>query len=797
MHPIIALVALPLLLFLPGFVTLWGVLLRLPGQSEESNRYRQSEFGSQSLDLIERIGLSVSASFLLSSIVAFILALLGLFSLWLLLLMVGAYVALVIAVRRRINRHSAQTLPPRFRAAELWIALVAIVAVAASLILYSRYSEYVLLYRDHATYVNTGVNIAKSGGSLVEDSLFYSLEDDLQTALVYERPVDSVKEQSGGFQIEYRLRGFPRDAGLGQTTPQFFNLLPIWMAIGYSMFGMWGIFMVSPLFGALSVLFIFLVGRRLFGSVAGIAAAVLLLVNLAQFWYARAPASEVMTQMTFLGALLFWILFSTTRDKFLGVFAGIGFGALILIRVDSVLILGAIGVFFLYLAATRRIGHRDLFFILPLIFVAILGLVDALYSSRFYVEFLYKSFPQATTILGGFTALAAMAVLIGAFPRLGVSSLIKSLESNLGARLRLVLAFGLIGGSVFAYLVRPEIQESFSFSLLGQKLPTYAEETFVRLGWYVSPLGIILMTIGGAVAVSQRSHRGLSLFLLTTLSVTFFYLSNLRVYPDHFWAARRYVPVILPMSMLFIGFALQVVGWGRYKWPWSSVRPDMQSSRAQARHTLSMLLGSRATNAVFLRPIRWAAAQVDRKVIAVGLFAALFTLSVDQISEFVLYRDQQGSVSAVEQVAKEFPEDAVIVFEYSRLGGLLAPPLKLIHGLETFVLGPPGASDSYRTLCGSDSEYPSHEDPESCIVAKLATKSAPSPFFWVSQRTEGQPRFVEQAFTKLDGPGIKISVPWLEEPMTRLPKRSNAGRINLAGFVYQLDRGRIASAGSP
>ena len=58
-----------------------------------------------------------------------------------------------------------------------------------------------------------------------------------------------------------------------------------------------------------------------------------------------------------------------------------------------------------------------------------------------------------------------------------------------------------------------------------------------------------------------------------------------------------------------------------------------------------------------------------------------------------------------------FPKDAVIVFEYRSLGDALAPPLKLIHGLETFVLGPPGASDSYRTLCGPEHSYPSSEYP--------------------------------------------------------------------------------------
>ena len=70
-------------------------------------------------------------------------------------------------------------------------------------------------------------------------------------------------------------------------------------------------------------------------------------------------------------------------------------------------------------------------------------------------------------------------------------------------------------------------------------------------------------------------------------------------------------------------------------------------------------------------------------------------------------------------MASRFPQDAVIVFEDSSAMELLAPPLKLIHGLETFGMGSPGASYSYRTLCGPEHEYPSAQYPRSCIVAKL------------------------------------------------------------------------------
>ena len=52
-------------------------------------------------------------------------------------------------------------------------------------------------------------------------------------------------------------------------------------------------------------------------------------------------------------------------------FAGVAFGALTLIRIDSVLVLAGIAVLYIYLVASRGTRRIDLFFLLPLIAVAV------------------------------------------------------------------------------------------------------------------------------------------------------------------------------------------------------------------------------------------------------------------------------------------------------------------------------------------------------------------------------------------------------------------------------------------
>jgi 4-amino-4-deoxy-L-arabinose transferase-like glycosyltransferase len=662
--------------------------------------------------------------------------------------------------------------------------------MSLAFLLYSRTSETVLLLRDPATYVNTAVHIARSGSSLIEDPLYYSLGNELQKALatdlIYGRVTDSEGNLSGGIPVEYRLIGFPTDAELNKTTPQFFNLFPIWLAIGYSMFGMPGIFLVTPLFGTLSVLLIFLVGRRLFGSVAGASAAALLVVNLAHFWYARTPASEVMFQMTFLIAILFWASFSNTKNKLYGVFAGVGFGSLTLIRIDSVLVGVGISGFFLYLIAARRIQRRYFFFLFPLAAIATLGLLDALYSSRPYISYTYLLSGGKTEALGVLLLLVAMATLFAGFPRLGFGSLLRWLEFNHAANARLALAFGFVGLAIFAYFVRPGIQETFSVDFAGRVIPKYAEESFVRLGWYLSPLGIALATVGGAIAISRSANRELTLFLLTSLVFTCYVLVDPRISPDHFWAARRYVPITVPFSLLCIGLVVQRLGWGHIT-PWSLSARTGNHSTPSSKANITGTVDNPPVVAVLRRLFfRWLGSQVHPQVLAVGLLVVISAFSVHQIWGFVLYREQEGSIAAVEQVATVFPKDAIIVFENSPLGIALAPPLKFIHGLEVFVLGPSGYLDSQTTLCGEDSPYPSADDPRSCILYKLGAASNSRPLFWVSMDTSKQPTIVRERYTKLDNYKIRVVVPMLEQPTTRLPSSSNITRVVLTGDVHQL-----------
>ena len=737
--------------------------------------------------LIEAIGLCVAGSFFVSSVAVAILVMVGAFSLWLLLVVVGAYSAVAAALPIVAGSGSRWPRLPRPATGEAVLAGVVIVLCCLAVLLYSRYSETVLLIRDPATYTNTAVNISESGGSSVEDDLYYSFDEPLQEALVYERPVDSEAGRFDGFQVEYRLRGFFRDQGSGHTLPQFLNLFPGWQAVGHSLFGLTGAFLVSPLMGGLSLLLAFLLGRRMFGPVAGASGALLLSVNLAQLSYARTPASEVTFQFTFLAASLFWVMFATWRQPVAGVMAGVGFGLLAFLRVDSAVVLLGGAAVFLYLAATHRLGRRDLAFLAPLGVVLVLALLDATWSSHPYVSLVYRASP-AREVLLGLAAVAGLAAVVAAAP--GTVETVLRAESKYRSWVLPGLGVALAGAAVFAYFGRPELQDTTTVNMVGNTVRTYSEESFVRLGWYVTPLGLVLATVGAALALARVRSRGVGVVLAGGLLIVIYYLYDPRITPDHFWAARRQVLMSIPLSALFIGLCLQMIGW-RGMSAWSPEPVPVSDRRSgplalRINNTLSLVWGARPMSGA-----KWLVSRVDGRIVALALFGAVAGLSIHQIWDFVGYREQDGSIEAVEDVASRFPEHSVIVFERSGMGQLLAPPLKIIHGLDTFVMGPPGASDSYGNLCGQSEEYPSTLGPTSCILMRLADATSDRPLFWVSRGTGRQPRAVRDKFQRLRGARFTVTVPKMEQPTTSRPRRSLASPLVLTGQVYLLDRSRL------
>ena len=72
---------------------------------------------------------------------------------------------------------------------------------------------------------------------------------------------------------------------------------------------------------------------------------------------------------------------------------------------------------------------------------------------------------------------------------------------------------------------------------------------------YVTPEGLVTALAGLAILVRQSFWRSVT-FVIPTLVFACFIFYKIRIIPEHFWMARRFLPVILPATCLLIGAAV-------------------------------------------------------------------------------------------------------------------------------------------------------------------------------------------------------------------------------------------------
>jgi len=170
-------------------------------------------------------------------------------------------------------------------------------------------------------------------------------------------------------------------------------------------------------------------------------------------------------------------------------------------------------------------------------------------------------------------------------------------------------------------------------------LAAHDAQAFLRFGWFVTPLGLLL-ALGGLVW-AIRHWRSEWLFpLLVLLTFAGFYFYKMRVWNDYFFAMRRVMPVTLPLTLGCAALAL-----------WQ----------------LAQLRGLRRVGAV-----------------VAGL--ALAVTFARETRPLLNHVDWRGAVRFVGDIARRFGPDDVLIFEQPRSVHLLALPLWAVHGLNVLEL---------------------------------------------------------------------------------------------------------------
>ena len=387
---------------------------------------------------------------------------------------------------------------------------------------------------DDTVYLDLGSMIASRGGLAVVDPLLAATPPPEWPALL-----------SRDRFWPRRLNRFEGGVQVGDVSPalepNFFHLLPAWIAVFDAFGGPGAGPLAAPALSLLVPVGVFLLTRRLAGVYAAMAASALVALNAAQIWASASTLSEASTAALLTSGTAFAVWWLEDRTAMPAVMTGIAIGLAGLCRVDALLL--SLPVVFLVLAVDRWIAPRGrshrLAMWLPLLALVIQAVVHALTIAAPYTLRMFRHLAHARSLLAaaGFALVASLVLLVAAAKWTRRASPSSWRSVTIGPAL-VMLATGWI-----AWHMRPDIQTN-------------------HLVVALSPLGLLVALLGLARASTERDLR-YWLVVGTALVWALAYGASARdtgMIPNVF---RRDVPVLLPMGAVLAGALLfpRVAAW--------------------------------------------------------------------------------------------------------------------------------------------------------------------------------------------------------------------------------------------
>lgn len=488
-------------------------------------------------------------------------------------------------------------------------------------------SEYIIGGKDPGVYLNEGVQIAQRGAIAARDPV-------VAAVLPFARDLFFPADTNKDYYLSLRFMGFYiRDPDTGAVISQFQHAYPASVAIGYGIDGLTGARDVIGIWGILGLLSVYFAGARLFGLPAAAAAATLLALNVVQVWFARYPNIEMLLQTLTFATVLANARAQVDDDPFFAPVAAILAVLLLFARFDTAIAVGGLAIALSLAYASGRRGARWTFWAPLMAGVLLCGWYLA-GPMRPYSELplaFLKNLPAWEHAALGL-ALAGFAILLVAARRS------QAVSSRIGTWVPVVLTVVVIVCAAYALLWRQPAGPLAAHD-------AYALRNFAD--FYVTRAVLIAAVIGYAIFARRLFWRDPAFFLIVTaFALIFFY--KIRIVPEHFWAARRFVPVILPGTLMLASAAA--------------------------------LAGVRG-NLLLTRVIRW----------PIGLaFLGLAALNYARVAKpIVHYVEYEGAIARVEALAKQIGDEDLLVVESRDAGSdvhVFALPLAYTYARQVLVL---------------------------------------------------------------------------------------------------------------
>jgi hypothetical protein len=336
----------------------------------------------------------------------------------------------------------------------------------------------------------------------------------------------------------------------GTIFPQFYHLWPALLATAKDVGGFSGLFNAVSLVGVIAVGLAVAVARRLAGLPAAWLTAALLPTNMLEVWQAKYPTAEIFGQLLFMGTMLGVILTIQMGWRTAAAAAGVLLSLSYLERADGIVLVLIGWATLCALLAARRFDRRAAWFAGGLLVLLPYGFYQAYGLAHAYT--VSNAIPSLRVIVAAMLAMALLGALI-AWQRRGVEALLAW-----GAKRRTQVWLGsafvvVCGGLLLLGLLRPRLFGADYAIIRGVSQRTYDEASLIRLSWFFTLPGLVLMLAGIAyVAVGRwRLDRWLIALPATTLLALYCY--HVRNSPYLMWATRRFVTSVVPSMVLLIG----------------------------------------------------------------------------------------------------------------------------------------------------------------------------------------------------------------------------------------------------
>ena len=505
-------------------------------------------------------------------------------------------------------------------------AIIPVGLVLLGLWLYFPPAEYLLGGRDPGIYTFQGVQIAQSGSLSIPDPLVASVPERFRNLFF------PVGFEGYGYRTRF-LGFFILDADRGVVGGRFPQFYPASLAIGYGIDGLRGVRLANGVWAILGVLAVYLAGVWLLGRPAAAAAAGVLSLHVAQVWFARYPNSELPMQALLFAGLLACARMESGGQRFFAPVAAGMLGVLVFLRVDAWLVLACVGA---AVALNAAMGERAAAaFLVPLATLSLAGLA---YLAGFVGPYIGHQVIGVVGDLGpAYWALVVMVLAAGLMALWWIRRHRAATRTWLPVGAVLLA----VGGAVYAYFFRHPGSQLAAHD-------AYALREFTE--HYLTPYVLAAALVGYAIAVPRVFWKSpLMVLLMSGFCAVFFY--KIRIVPEHFWMARRFLPVILPAFLLFAGAALFYPSWTPAGWRSASLQ--------RLRAVLASLL--------------------------VAVAGACFFAQTRAILPHVEYA---GVGKHIERLAARIADGDLVVIESAAVSDthVFGPPLAYIYGRKVLVL---------------------------------------------------------------------------------------------------------------